>query len=64
MGEVIRPEKFMQRRGTPSPDLSPRPSPPQIPPTTLEEVLRQLEYLKAEVAKIKLVLKAQGIIIE
>ena len=64
MGEVRRPEDIVHRRGKPSPDLTPRPIPRPITPSSLEEVMREIKSLSAEVAKIKKVLRAHGIAIE
>ena len=61
MGEVYRPEDFVTKKKNPS-DLSPIPR--RITPTTLEEVIREVRLLKAEVNKIKQALKTKGIIIE
>ena len=61
MGEVYRPEDLVGRKKKPS-DLSPLPR--GIAPATLEEVIREVRLLKAEVNKIKQVLKAKGIINE
>ena len=61
MGEVYRPEDLVGGKKKPS-DLSPLPS--GIAPATLEDVIREVRLLKAEVNKIKQVLKAKGIINE
>ena len=61
MGEVYRPEDLVGGKKKPS-DLSPIPR--GITPATLEEVLREVRLLKAEVNKIKQALKAKGIINE
>ena len=61
LGEVYRPEDLVGRKKKPS-DLSPMPR--GIAPATLEEVIREVRMLKAEVNKIKQALKAKGIINE
>ena len=61
MGEVYRPEDLVGGKKKPS-GLSPLPR--RIAPTTLEEVIREVRLLKAEVNKIKQALKAKGIINE
>jgi hypothetical protein len=64
LGEVRRPEDIVQRRGKPSPDLTPRPIPRPITPSGLEAIMREIKLLSAEVATIKKVLRAHGIAIE
>lgn len=64
LGEVYRPEDVMHRREKPVPDLIPKPIPQPITPTSLEEISRDIESIKVEVAKIKLTLRAHGIAIE
>jgi len=61
VGEVYRPEDIVGGKKKPS-DLSPMPS--GIPPRTLQDVVREVRLLKAEVNKIKQVLRANGIDIE
>ena len=61
MGEVYRPEDLVGRKKKPS-DLSPIPT--RFAPATLQDVIREVRLLKAEVNKIKQALKATGIIIE
>ena len=61
MGEVYRPEDFVGGKNKPS-DLLPMPS--GVAPATLQDVIREVRLLKAEVAKIKQALRAKGIIIE
>ena len=61
MGEVYRPEDLVGGKKKPS-DLSPLPR--GIAPATLEEVIREVRLLKAEVNKIKQALKTKGIINE
>ena len=61
MGEVYRPEDLVGGKKKPS-DLSPLPR--RIAPTTLEDVIREVRLLKAEVNKIKQALKAKGTLIE
>ena len=61
MGEVYRPEDVVGGKKKPS-DLSPWPN--GIIPTTLQDVIREVRLLKAEVKKIKHVLRANGIVIE
>ena len=61
MGEVFRPEDVVGGKKKPS-DLSPGLS--EIAPTTLQDVIREVRLLKAEVNRIKQVLRANGIVIE
>ena len=61
MGEVYRPEDLVGGKKKPS-DLSPLPR--GIAPATLQDVIREVRLLKAEVNKIKQALKAKGIINE
>jgi len=61
VGEVYRPEDLVGGKKKPS-DLSP--SPNRIIPTSLQDVIREVRLLKAEVKKIKQVLRANGIVIE
>ena len=64
MGEVRRPEDITRRRGKPVPDLTPRPIPRPITPTSIEDILRDIESMKVEIAKIKRALRTHGIVIE
>ena len=59
LGEVYRPEDLFGGKKKPS-DLSPMPN--GIAPATLQDVIREVRLLKAEVDKIKQALKAKGII--
>lgn len=61
MGEVYKPEDIVGGKRKPS-DLSPNLK--RVIPTTLQDVIRELRLLRAEVAKIKQVLRANGIAIE
>jgi len=61
VGEVYEPEDFVGGKKKPS-DLSPKPG--GITPTTLQHVMREVRLLKAEVNKIKHVLRANGIAID
>ena len=61
MGEVYRPEDLFGGKKKPS-DLSPMPT--GIAPATLQDVIREVRLLKAEVDKIKQALKNKGIINE
>ena len=61
VGEVYRPEDVVGGKKKPS-DLSPGLS--GITPTTLQDVIREVRLLRAEVNKIKQVLRANGIVIE
>lgn len=64
LGEVRKPEDIVQRRGKPAPDLTPRLIPRPITPRSLGDVLREIESLKAEIARIKRALRAHGITVE
>ena len=61
MGEVYRPEDIVGGKKRPS-DLLPNPS--GISPTTLQDVIREVRLLRAEINKIKQVLRSNGIVIE
>jgi hypothetical protein len=61
LGEVYRPEDLVGEKKKPS-DLSPWPT--GIKPATLQDVIQEVRLLKAEVNKIKQVLRANNIIIE
>ena len=61
MGEVYRPEDLVGGKEKPS-DLSPGLR--RVMPTTLQEAIREIRLLRAEVNKIKQVLRANGIAIE
>jgi len=61
VGEVYRPEDVAQRRERPVSDLTPGSLPQPMTPTSLEAILRDIEVLKDEIAKIKLALRAHGI---
>ena len=60
MGEVSRPEDIVRGRKR-STDLSPNLN--QIPSTTLQNVIDEVRLLRAEVNKIKQVLRTNGIVI-
>ncbi|MCW3997094.1 MAG: hypothetical protein NWF10_00805 [Candidatus Bathyarchaeota archaeon] len=59
--EVYKPEDLAGKKKKPS-DLSPLPS--GIAPTTLQDVIREVSSLRAEVNKIKKVLRAEGKVLE
>ena len=61
LGEVYKPEDFVDKRRLSS-DLSPGLS--KVLPKKLEEVVQEVRLLKREIEKIKLVLKANGIVVE
>ena len=61
MGEVYRPEDVVGGKRKPS-DLSPGLS--VLIPMTVQDVIREVKLLKAEVKKIKQVLRANGIVVE
>jgi hypothetical protein len=61
LGEVYRPEDLVGGKKKPS-DLSPGLS--GITPTTLQDVIREVRLVRAEINKIKQVLRANGIVIE
>jgi hypothetical protein len=60
VGEVYRPEDLVggKKPSDLSPDLR------RVTPTTLQDVMREVRLLGAEVNKIKQVLRANGIAIE
>ena len=65
MGEVYKPEDFLSRRkGKPTSDLPPIPSRKPFTPHNLENIINEINSLKAEVKKIKEVLRIHGITIE
>ena len=64
LGEVYRPEDVAQRRGRSASDLTPGSLPHPMTPTSLEAILRDIEALKGEIAKIKLALRAHGITVD
>jgi predicted phosphatase len=61
VGEVYRPEDLVGGKKKPS-DLSPGLD--RISPTTLQDVIQEIRLLKAEVKKIKQVLRANGMLVE
>ena len=61
MGEVYRPEDVVGKKKKPS-DLYPTPH--EIIPTTLQDLIREIRLLKAEINKIKQVLRANNIAIQ
>ena len=60
LGEVFRPDDVVGRKRKSS-DLSPGFR--GITPTSLQDVIREVKLLKAEVKKIKQVLRANGIVV-
>ena len=64
MGEVYRPEDIVHRRGKSVHDLTPRPIPQPIMPTSIDATSQDIESIKVEIAKIKQALRAHGIAIE
>ena len=61
MGEVYKPEDLVGGKRKTS-DLSPGLN--GIDPTTLQEIIQEIRFLKIELKKIKNVLRAKGIILE
>lgn len=61
MGEVYRPEDIIGGKKKPS-DMSPGLG--GVKPTTLQDVIREVRMLRAEVNKIKQALQANGIRVE
>ena len=61
LGEVYRPEDVVGGKKEPS-DLSP--SPRGFIPTTLQDVIREISLIKAEINKIKQLLRSNKIVIE
>ena len=61
MGEVYRPEDIVSGKRRSS-DLAPNLN--GVTPTTLQDVMNELRLLRAEVNKIKLVLRTNGIAID
>ena len=61
MGEVYGPEDVVGKKKKPS-DLYPTPN--EIIPTTLQDVIREIRLLKSEINKIKQVLRANNIAIQ
>jgi hypothetical protein len=64
VGKVYGPEDVVHRKEKPVPDLTPAPMPQPLTPIRLEEIRRDIESIKVEIAKIKLALKAHSIAIE
>ena len=61
LGEVYKPEDFAGKRRRSS-DLSPGLN--RVLPKKIEEVAQEVRLLKREIEKIKLVLKANGIVVK
>ena len=61
MGEVYKPEDIVRGKRRSS-DLSPNLN--GIAPTTLQDIMSELRFLRAEVNKIKQVLRNNGIAID
>ncbi len=61
MGEVYRPEDVVRRRGREVPDLGPGTVPKPTTPTSLDDLIREVRELRAEVEKIKMALNTRGI---
>jgi hypothetical protein len=64
MGEIRRPEDVINRRGRSSSDLGPQPMPRQDRRRQLDDVWRAIERLTTEIDKMKIALRAHGIIVE
>ena len=62
LGEVYTPENMISRRRKHVPDLTPMPQPST--PVSLEKILKEIEFIKGEIEKIKRALQTQGISIE
>jgi hypothetical protein len=60
LGEVFKPEDIHRKRKK-IPDLSPKPFPEPVVPSSFDDLLREVKDLKVEVEKIKNALKARGI---
>jgi len=65
LGEVFKPEDFLSRRKEkPSSDIPPIPSRKPFTPDSFESLINEINSLKAEVKKIKEVLRIHGMAIE
>jgi hypothetical protein len=65
MGEVRKPESLIRRRPSiETPDMPHIPSSSQPVPTSLENLIREIQEIKNEVSKVKQALKAHGIVVE
>ena len=60
MGEVFKPEDI-RRREKKIPDLGPKTFPEPIKSSSLDELIREIRELRAEVEKIKKILRVKGI---
>ena len=60
MGEVFKPEDI-RRREKEIPDLEPKPFSEPFTSTSIDDLMREVRELRAEVEKIKKTLRARGI---
>ena len=63
MGEVYRPEDIIHERRKSVHDLAPKLIPQPVTPNNLDDILRDMESMKDEIAKIKQALRAHGIVL-
>lgn len=61
MGEVFKPEDVVRRRGREVPNLGPGTVPKRATPASLDDLMREVRELRAEVEKIKKTLRVRGI---
>jgi hypothetical protein len=62
LGEVFKPEDIHKRKKE-IPDLSPKPFPKPVSPSSLDDLIQEVRELRIEVEKIKKALQARGIIV-
>jgi hypothetical protein len=64
LGEVYRPEDVSRKKKREAPDLGPNPIRKPTTPASIDDLIRELGVLRADVEKIKRALKTRGILIQ
>ena len=63
MGAVYRPEDIIYGRKKSVNDLTPKPISQPVTPINMDDLVRDMESMKSEIAKIKQALRTHGILL-
>jgi hypothetical protein len=64
MGEIRRPEDIVNRWRNPASDLGPQPIPQRDRRRSLDDVWQAIDRLNADMDKMKIAMRAHGILVE